>query len=77
MSRDFINNTNNLSLEYLNCVSIHLKFELEKVESIILTMSEEVILLKDLKLVPDKYYNYTQALKNSKTPIVIDNGKLF
>lgn len=37
-------------------------------------MSEEVILLKDLKLVPDKYYNYTQALKSSKTPIVIDNG---
>lgn len=37
-------------------------------------MSEEVIILKDLKLIPDKYYSYTQDLKNSKTPIVIDNG---
>lgn len=36
-------------------------------------MSEEVI-LKDLKQVPDKYYDYTQILRNSKTPIVIDNG---
>lgn len=39
-------------------------------------MSEEVIILKDLKLVPDKYYDYTQTLQNSKTPIVIDNGNL-
>lgn len=39
-------------------------------------MSEEVIILKDLKLVPDKYYDYTQALRNSKIPIVIDNGSL-
>lgn len=38
------------------------------------TMSEGVIILKDLKLVPDKYYEYTEALKNSNTPIVIDNG---
>jgi len=37
-------------------------------------MAEEVIILKDLKLVPDKYYDYSQALRNSKTPIVIDNG---
>lgn len=37
-------------------------------------MSEEVIILKDLKLTPDKYYSYTQALRNSKTPIVLDNG---
>lgn len=37
-------------------------------------MFEEVILLKDLKLVPDKYYEYTQALQNAQTPIVIDNG---
>lgn len=37
-------------------------------------MSEEVIILKDLKLVSDKYYYYTQVLRNSKTPIVIDNG---
>lgn len=37
-------------------------------------MAEEVIILKDLKLVPDKYYSYTQTLRNSKTPIVIDNG---
>lgn len=40
-------------------------------------MAEEVILLKDLKLVPDKYYSYTQTLRNSKTPIVIDNGYLY
>lgn len=39
-------------------------------------MSEEVIILKDLKLVPDKYYDYTQTLRNSKMPIVIDNGSL-
>lgn len=38
-------------------------------------MCEEVIKLKDLKHVPDKYYNYTQELRYSKTPIVIDNGK--
>lgn len=37
-------------------------------------MSEEVIILKDLKLVADKYYEYTPALRNSQTPIVIDNG---
>lgn len=37
-------------------------------------MAEEVIILKDLKLVPDKYYDYSQTLRNSKTPIVIDNG---
>lgn len=37
-------------------------------------MAEEVIILKDLKLVPDKYYDYTQTLRNSKTAIVIDNG---
>lgn len=37
-------------------------------------MSEEVIILKDLKLVPDKYYEYTPALRNSRTPIIIDNG---
>lgn len=40
-------------------------------------MSEEVIILKDLKQVSDKYYNYTQTLKNEKTPIIIDNGKYF
>lgn len=40
-------------------------------------MSEEVIILKDLKQVPDKYYNYTQILKNEKTPIIIDNGMYF
>lgn len=39
-------------------------------------MSEEVIILKDLKPTPDKYYEYTQALRISKTPIVIDNGNL-
>jgi len=38
------------------------------------TMSDEVIKLKDLKLIPDKYYNYTQCLRDSKTPIIIDNG---
>lgn len=37
-------------------------------------MAEEVIILKDLKLVPNKYYDYTQTLRNSKTAIVIDNG---
>lgn len=37
-------------------------------------MSEEVIILKDLKLIPDKYYSYTQNLRISKVPIVIDNG---
>ncbi|VVC37384.1 Actin family [Cinara cedri] len=37
-------------------------------------MCEEVIKLKDLKHVPDKYYGYTQELRNSKTPIIIDNG---
>lgn len=40
-------------------------------------MSEEVIILKDLKLVPDKYYDYTQHLRNSKTPIIIDNGNYY
>lgn len=39
-------------------------------------MAEEVIILKDLKLVPDKYYDYTQSLRNSKTAIVIDNGNI-
>lgn len=38
-------------------------------------MCEEVIILKDLKQIPDHYYNYTQALRSAKTPIVIDNGK--
>ncbi|XP_050439338.1 actin-related protein 5 [Adelges cooleyi] len=37
-------------------------------------MSDEVIILKDLRSVPDKYYEYTQALRTWKTPIVIDNG---
>lgn len=38
-------------------------------------MSVEVITLKDIKQNPDQYYNYTQALRSAKTPIVTDNGK--
>ncbi|XP_050528587.1 actin-related protein 5 [Daktulosphaira vitifoliae] len=37
-------------------------------------MADELIILKDLRSIPDKYFEYTQALREFKIPIVIDNG---
>lgn len=32
--------------------------------------------LNDLKFIPDKFYDYTNEIKESAIPLVIDNGKL-
>lgn len=35
----------------------------------------KILDIKDLKTVPDIYHPYSSELRNSSTPIVIDNGK--
>lgn len=36
----------------------------------------EILQLKDIKTVPDPVHSYSSYVRESNTPIVIDNGKV-
>lgn len=37
----------------------------------------EIFEFKDAKTVPDPIYDYPISLRDSETPLIIDNGKFF